>query len=200
MNDFCILAKVIEFMNTQTHFLSNFSLKGFTSIQIGIYFLLASYLIKTILEGFLIDDNPMGMLSAEILEYVIFGIIFLLFLFSSFALFFSAKRRAKKLQTPFWNSSSKNSFWKYLGSFIIVFIVLFFLKSQGFIDILTPVFLLFYGFILFLLPQKESKNSFIIPVICLLLAIICFLIPSYWYASISILGIAHITYGIVVKN
>ncbi len=36
--------------------------------------------------------------------------------------------------------------------------------------------------------------------ICLLLGIICFLIPNYWFASMSILGIAHITNGIVVKN
>ncbi len=187
-------------MNNEISNQNHFALKGFTSIQIGVYFLVASFLIKTILEGFLIDDNPMGMLSAEIIEYLVSSICVFLFLFSSFAIFFSAKRRAKKLKTSLWNSSSKNSFWKYLGSFAIVFIVLFFLKNQGFIDILTPIFLLFYGFILFLLLQNESKNSFIIPAICLLLAVICFLIPSYWYASLSILGIGQITYGIVVKN
>lgn len=179
---------------------SNFALKGFTSIQIGLYFLLASYLIKIILEGFLIDDNPMGMLSAEILEYMITSICIILFIFSSLALFFSAKRRAKKQEIPLWNSNSKSVFWKYLASFLVLFIALIFLMNQGFIDVITPIFLIFYGFILLLINPKSNQNIRIIAGICLLLAVICFLIPNYWFASMSILGIAHITYGISIKT
>lgn len=183
-------------MNTEQS-TSNFALKGFTSIQIGLYFLLASYLIQIILEGFLIDDNPMGMMSAEILEYVIISIGFFLWLFSSLALFFSAKKRAKKQETHLWNSFSKSVFWKYLASFLVLFIALIFLMNQGLIDVITPVFLIFYGCILLLINAKNNQNIRIITGICFLLAMICFIIPNYWYTSLSILGIAHITYGIV---
>lgn len=176
---------------------SNFALKGFTSIQIGLYFLLASYLIKIILEGFLIDDNPMGMLSAEILEYMITSICIILFIFSSLALFFSAKRRAKKQEIPLWNSSSKNVAFGYLAFFTTLFTAVMVLKSEGYIDFITPVFLILYGLLFYLSYKKFPKNQWIISIICLLLAIICFLIPNYWFASMSILGIAHITYGIV---
>ena len=62
-------------MNKQDNLDVNFSLKGNASIQIGIYFLLAVYLIKTFLDGFLIDDNPAGMLSAEILEFLLIAIL-----------------------------------------------------------------------------------------------------------------------------
>ena len=55
----------------------NFSLKGFTSILIGAYFFIAGYLIKTILENFLIDNNAMGMFSPEIIEVVVIAIVFL---------------------------------------------------------------------------------------------------------------------------
>ena len=72
--------------------------------------------------------------------------------------------------------------------------------NQGFIDLITPIFLIFYGFILLLINPKSNQNMRIIGGICLLLGIICFLIPNYWFASMSILGIAHITNGIVVKN
>lgn len=178
---------------------SNFALKGFTSIQIGLYILLASYLIQIILEGFLIDDNPMGMMSAEILEYVIISIGFFLWLFSSLTFFFSAKRRAKKQESHLWNSFSKSIFWKYLASFLVLFIALIFLMNQGLIDVITPVFLIFYGCILLLINAKSNQNIRIITGICLLLAMICFIIPNYWYASLSILGIAHITYGITEK-
>jgi len=82
-------------MTPKEHISENFALKGFTSIQIGFYFLLASYSIKIILEGFLIDDNPMGMMSAEIIEYLIGGIGVFLFLFSSFALFLVQKDAQK---------------------------------------------------------------------------------------------------------
>lgn len=187
-------------MTSKDHISENFALKGFTSIQIGIYFLLASYILKIILEGFLIDDNPMGMMSAEIIEYLFISISIFLFVFSSFALFFSAKRRAKKQELPLWNSLSKGIFWKYTASFIVLFIALLFLLKQGFIDFITPVFLIFYGANLLLMSKENNQNIRIISGICLLLALICFLIPGYWYASITILGIAHITYGIVVKN
>jgi len=187
-------------MTPKEHISENFALKGFTSIQIGFYFLLASYSIKIILEGFLIDDNPMGMMSAEIIEYLIGGIGVFLFLFSSFALFFSAKRRAKKQELPLWNSLSKRIFYKYMASFLVLFIALIFLMKQGFIYFITSVFLFFYGANLLFVSKENNQNIRIISGICLLLAMICFLIPSYWYASITILGIAHITFGIVVKN
>jgi hypothetical protein len=179
---------------------SSFSLKGFTAIQIGMYFLLAAYLIKNILDGFLIDDNPMGMMSAQIIEITIISILIFVFLFSSLALFFSAKRRSKKLELSLWNPVSKNNLWRYLGSFLILFLLLYFSMNQGFIDLLSPIFMFFYALILFLINQKSNKYLQIISGICALLAVICFLIPSYWYASILILGIAHITFGIVVKD
>ena len=179
---------------------SSFSLKGFTAIQIGMYFLLAAYLIKNILDGFLIDDNPMGMMSAQIIEITIISILIFVFLFSSLALFFSAKRRSKKLELSLWNPVSKYNLWRYLGSFLTLFLILYFLMNQGFIDLLSPIFMFFYALILFLINQKSNKYLQIISGICALLAVICFLIPSYWYASILILGIAHITFGIVVKD
>lgn len=187
-------------MDTRNNFLVNFSLKGFTAVQIGIYFLIAAYLIKNILDGFLIDDNPMGMMSAQIIEISIISILIFVFLFSSFALFFSARRRSKKEEVSLWNPTSKNDFWKYAASFSLLFISLFFLSKQGFIELITPIFFVIYGLILLLFNKPSNKNSKIISLICVLLAAICFLIPSYWYASLTILGITHITYGIVVKN
>ena len=67
-------------------------------------------------------------------------------------------------------------------------------------DYITPVFLVLYALTLLFLRVKKSKNLFVLAGVSVLLAVICFLIPNYWYSSIFILGIAHITYGIVVKN
>ncbi|MDG1743759.1 MAG: hypothetical protein P8H19_04105 [Polaribacter sp.] len=177
----------------------NFSLKGFTSILIGAYFFIAGYLIKTILENFLIDNNAMGMFSPEIIEVVVIAIVFFHFLFSTLALFFGGRRTAKRFDYKLWNTETKIAFRNYIFKVIVIFSVLIILMNLGFINYLTPVFLTLYGILLFLFKNKQRKNLLILSSLSILLAVVCFLIPSYWYSSISILGIAHITYGVVVS-
>ena len=177
----------------------NFSLKGFTSILIGAYFFIAGYLIKTVLENFLIDNNAMGMFSPEILEVVVIAIVFFHFLFSTLALFFGGRRTAKRFDYKLWNTETKIAFRNYIFKVIVIFSVLIILMNLGFINYLTPVFLTLYGILLFLFKNKQRKNLLILSSLSILLAVVCFLIPSYWYSSISILGIAHITYGVVVS-
>ncbi|WP_288955388.1 hypothetical protein [uncultured Polaribacter sp.] len=181
------------------NFQINFSLKGFTSILIGVYFLLGSYVIKTLLDGFLIDDNPAGMMSVEIIEFLVIGIALFVFLFSSLALFFAGRRNSKRFQYKLWNGKTIAAFFKYFIGFVIMLIVLVIIKNQGFIDYLTPTFLVLYGILLFVFKNKERKQLLVLSGLCLLLALMCILIPSYWYSSLSILGVAHITYGVVVK-
>ena len=177
----------------------NFSLKSFTSILIGAYFFIAGYLIKLILDGFLIDNNPMGMLSPEIIEILIIAIVIFVFLFSSLTLFFSGKRNAKKSQHKLWNRETKVAFRKYILQIIIFFTILMFVLSAGLIDYLAPVSLILYAVLLFLFKHKQRKKLLVLSSLSLLLAVICLLIPTYWYSSISILGIAHIAYGVVIK-
>lgn len=187
-------------MKKHDNFQVNFSLKGFTSIQIGVYIFITSYLIKSILDGFIIDNNPLGMLSPQIVEIVIITLAVFTFLFSSFALYFKGRRSAKRFQFQLWNSTTKRAFIKYSISFLLLFLLLYFLMKQGYIDFITPAFLLIYGIILLLFKNKERKNLYIISGVSVLLAILCIVIPTYWYSALTILGIAHITYGVVVKN
>ncbi|WP_298780205.1 hypothetical protein [uncultured Polaribacter sp.] len=187
-------------MNKQDNFLVNFSLKGYSSIQIGLYLLIAAYVIKSMLDGFLIDDNPMGMMSAQIIEVLGFVVIFLTFFFSSLALFFKGRRKAKKQNYLLWNSKTKKRFWLYLLNFSILFFVLVFLSNTSYTNYITPTFLLIYGLFLSLLEKKKDKTLYVLSGVTFLLAILVFFIPNYWYSSIYILGVAHITYGIVVKE
>ncbi|WP_339661701.1 hypothetical protein [uncultured Polaribacter sp.] len=187
-------------MEKQDNFQLNFSLKGYSSIQIGLYFLLAAFVIKKILEGFLIDNNPIAMLSAEIIEFLILGIVFLTILFSALALFYKGRRKARKLEYKLWNAKTKKNFWVFSASFTLIFIILIYLTTLDFADFMTPTFLFLYGISLLFLKIKKSKNLFVLSGISLLLTMICVLIPQYWYSSIFILGISHVTYGIIVKS
>ncbi|MFT5213655.1 MAG: hypothetical protein ACI9JT_001881 [Polaribacter sp.] len=177
----------------------NFSLKGFTSILIGVYFFLLSYAYKYILESFLIDDNTLGMLSPQIIEIIFISLAAIFVLFSSLALFFSAKRITKSFKTLLWNGKTKVAFLKYLVGIIVIFAVLITLMSLGFIDFMTPTFLIMYAFFLLVFKNKARNNILILSGLSILLGIYCFIIPSYWYSSFTILAIAHATYGVVER-
>lgn len=179
---------------------NNFTLKGFTSILIGGYIFIGGYFIENIFKGFLIDDNPLGMLSAEIIEILVLVIIFLVFLFSSLALFFSGKRNAKKQNNQLWNSLTKKATKTYFLLSFLIFAILIFLMNFGEIDIITPIFLTLYAILLFVLKNKKRKNILVLSGLSVLLAIMCFLIPTYWASSLSILGIAHAAYGVAIKE
>ena len=56
--------------NLTTNTAQNFILKGFNSIQIGLYMLLGVYVINAAILGFIADSNPLGMLSIEIIESI----------------------------------------------------------------------------------------------------------------------------------
>ena len=135
-------------MEKHNNFQLNFSLEGYSSIQIGLYFLITAFAIKNILAGFLIDDHLLGMMSPEIIEVLISIIVILMFLFSSLALFFRGRRKARKLQHKLWNAKTKKNFWKYLVNFFLMFLLLVFLKNQGLIHYITPTFLILYGLLL----------------------------------------------------
>jgi len=181
------------------NFKINFSLKGFTSILIGGYIFITGYLIETILKNFLVTP-PLTNISPVIIEILIIAITILAFVFSSLALFVGGKKEAKKEQYQLWNAKTKTAFQKYILGFIVIFTSLLILINLDFIDYLTPTYLILYGVLLLVFKNKERKNFLILSGISILLAIICFLIPSYWAASFSILGITHITYGVMSKE
>jgi hypothetical protein len=181
------------------NFYVNLILKGFTSILIGCYFFGGAFLMKSILDGFLVDDNPLGMLSAEIIEMLFLVILLAVFIFSSIALVFGGRRVAKKYQYKLWNSKTKKTALIYLLIVLVTFTTLVLLLNSGFVNYLTPAFLILYGLLLFLLKNKDRKQIFILSGLAFALALICFLIPGYWNSALSILGIAHIAYGVVVK-
>ena len=177
----------------------NLILKGFTSILIGIYLFCGAYLIKSILDGFLIDNHLTGMFSVEIIEYVALAILLLVFVFSSLALVFAGRRVAKRHQFKLWNAKTKKTAFRYL--FLIAFSasMLIFLMNVGLINLITPTFLVAYGLILYLLRNDYRKKRFFLSGLAFALGVLCYFVPGYWSSAISILGIAHMAYGIVVN-
>lgn len=177
----------------------NLILKGVTSILIGIYLFCGAYLIKSILNGFLMDDHLTGMFSAEIIEYVALGILLLVFVFSSLALVFAGRRIAKRHKFKLWNAKTKKTALRYLLLIAFLAAMLIFLMNAGLIDLITPTFLVAYGLVLYLLRDHYRKKRFFLSGLAFALGALCYFIPGYWSSAVSILGIAHVAYGIVVN-
>lgn len=177
----------------------NFILKGFTSILAGIYMIVGVYLMQSILSGFLIENNPLGMLSAEIIELLFVGILFFVVMGASLALIFGGRRDAKKFQYKLWNRKTKKIAFQYLLLVAMVFFTLIILMNVGQIDALTPTFLLLYALFLFRLKNKNRAQLLLLSGLALLLAICCFFIPSYWASTLYVLGIGHIAYGVIIR-
>lgn len=176
--------------------LPNFLLKGFNSIQIGIYFLISAYLIKSMIVGFLVDDTAMMLMSVQLIEFFIIGVLCVLFLFSSLALFYSNRRSSRKQKVKIWNPGSKKRCWIYLTHFIIGLSILILFYSNGLYNYIVPAGLVIYTILLITLSNSD-KAFYLLAFIGLLLAITSFVIPSYWYSSILLLGVAHFVYGVI---
>lgn len=187
-------------MQLQDNFKNNFSLKGFASILIGFYFFLLAYAYKYLLDGFLIDNHPLGVISPQILEILCIVLAVIFIVFSSLAIFFRAKRKAKKEDYLLWNKQSKSALKKYFLTIIIGFGILLILKNYGYINLLTPIFLCCYATLLFLLKSKNNNKLYVLIGLAILLALYCFMIPSYWYSSLTIMAIANAAFGLVEKN
>ncbi len=177
----------------------NFVLKGFTSIQVALYFLASAYLIKKTIGNFLIDDTFMMFMSVQLIEFFIVGILFLLFLFSSLAIFYSNRRKARKLEQKIWNPASKKRFWIYLTHIIISVSILILLYSNGLYNYVGPIGLILYAFLLTAL-SASNKTFLLFAFVVVLLAVMTFIIPSYWYSSMLLIGVGHFAHGVVVKN
>jgi hypothetical protein len=186
--------------NAHDNFLVNFVLKGFTSILIGVYILLGTYLIKILLGDFLAGKKLMGFIQPQQIEDLVLTISFLVFLFSSITLLFSGRKTAEEFRFKLWNGKTKTAAITYFSLVVLLFFTLYFLNKEGFINLLTPVFLFYYGLMLIVLKSPKSSKLYALALTCMLLAILCYIIPSYWNSACSILAIGHIIYGMVVRN
>ncbi|TXD53338.1 MULTISPECIES: hypothetical protein [unclassified Polaribacter] len=177
-----------------------FILKGVTSMLIGGYIFIAAYALKTILDTFLVSDPTLETLSYKSVQLLAASIILTLLILSAFTLYSSGKKISEKLKENLWTLQTKAIVKNFVIGMLVISLSLIVLVQFDFFSFLTPIFLLFYGILLFFLKNKKRKDFLMLSGLSVLLGLLCFLIPSYWYSSLTILGIAHITYGVVVKE
>lgn len=186
--------------NLINNFSYNFKLRGVSSILIGIYIILGTFLIQTILIGYTTVDSPFSFLTIDMLELFIFAVTVLAILFSALALFFGNRRITRRLHYKVWNAHSKKSVWQFFGLFIFGYIIFFYLLNAGFYDFIIPAFLICYGLLLSLLNYRKQPPLYIFTIISILFGFIALFFPTHWFYTLISLGTTHVIYGILVKK
>ena len=185
--------------NLTTNNTQNFILKGFNSIQIGLYMLLSVYVINAAILGFIADSNPLGMLSIEIIESICMFMLVLVGFFSMFAVFFSSRRAARKSGMAVWNTASKKQVGLYVFAMVLGIFLLSLAKNMA-VNYATPFFLGYLGLFMALVNSQRKKIYDLLVVVSFLLAVVVFVIPTYWYSSLLILGASFFVYGIANRK
>lgn len=178
----------------------NFILRGFNSIQIGLYFILFTFLFKSLFDGFLSDVSLLGMMSIEIIEIAAIAFITLLISLSGLAVFFSSRRLAKRSGYKLMNKKTFRQFAFYLGWTLPAFLILYTTANAGHSMYVGVAFLFLLGTILIVLNSGKKKPLYLLGVISLVLAIISYIIPTYWYSSLMIMGGAFFVYGVMIRK
>lgn len=185
--------------NLSTNTTQNFKLRGFNSIQIGLYILSGVYVINAAILGFIADSNPLGMLSIEIIETICMFMVVLVAFFSMFAVFFSSRRAARKASMAVWNAASKKQFGLYALAMVLGIFLVSLVKDTA-VNYATPFFLIYLGLLMALFNKQRKKAYDLLVVVCFLLAVVVFVIPTYWYSSLLIVGGSFFVYGIANRK
>lgn len=187
-------------MKNKNSYDPHFSFKGFCSLFIGIIILIVSYTIQYSLEkGNLIHDILALKSKHQIQNFNILLVSIAFFLFP-ISVFSAEKIKNKKLGLLKIHQNTIKILFKYTLTLIALFIVLIIINQNTLFNYITPIFLVFYSCILLVFEQRKQPDLYIMVGVCLFLTLITLMIPSYWYYSLYILGIAHITYGINNKE
>lgn len=178
----------------------NFILRGFNSIQIGLYLILFTFIFKSLFDGFLSDVSLLGMMSIEIIELAATVFIVLLIALSGLAIFFSSRRLARRSGYKLMNKQTFRQFAFYLGFTLPAFLILYSIVGGGYSIYAGVSFLFLMGTILIILNSTKKKPLYLLAGLSIGLALISYLIPTYWYSSLMIMGGAFIVYGIMIRK
>ena len=182
------------------HFIStNFILNANSSILIGIYFLVSGYLLESINSGNFLGFTFNEETTTSFTNTYTVLILSFLFVISSVSILFSSLNKAKSTKYIFWNKKTKVALYKLITINLLLLITLYFFYIEDFSSKFTTAFLLIYAILIVFVNNKKNKKLYLLAGLCCMLAAICFLIPSYWVSSITIMGVAHIAFGIATK-
>lgn len=174
-----------------------FSLSRVTGILLGIYGILAVYLVYALTDSYGAGFDGASQLPISFLEIGITILVIITILISLITLWIRAKRKARKNNEKLWSPLSKKLRFQTLIPTLIFVFVLIFIGNKGYYSLITPLILFFFSLILINLSRFSSKSLIMIALAEIILAIIAFLISDKELLFLFLgFGLFPILYGI----
>lgn len=189
------IAEIRSMMERTTKFLS---LSGWAGIMAGMYALVGAYVANYILD-FNPDSIVYEALNADsgypyLTKVIILGITILILALITAIMF--SKKKAEKNGEKVWNSTSKRLIVSMAVPLSAGGILILILISKGFIGLITPLTLLFYGLALFSAGKHTIDDLKYLGLVQIVLGL-----TAVWFIEYGLLlwvigfGFSHIIYG-----
>lgn len=190
------LSEIREMMSRSSRFMS---LSGMAGVLAGLFALLGSYLAYTIVYS---GQNYMGYRKAEInfenLTTLILIAATILVLSIGSGVYFSY-RKSKKLNESFWNDQAGRVLTNLMIPLATGGLLCLILLSKGYIGILAPLTLIFYGLALVNASKYTLTEIRSLGILEIILGLIAVQFIGYGLLFWAIgFGVLHIIYGIVM--
>lgn len=190
------LAEIRTMMERSTKFLS---LSGWAGIMAGMYALAGAWIAYSVFgfnpDVIVYDSLQSGGLSASLPKVIGLAIVILILAIGT-AIFLSYKKASKRDEKA-WNATSRRMIANMAVPLAAGGILIVILLSKGFIGLIAPLTLLFYGLALYSASKFTYDDLKFLGLIQMGLGLI-----STWFIEYGLLlwaigfGVVHIVYGI----
>ncbi len=176
---------------------TSFSSSGWSGILLGIYGLLAVYMVYTMTNSYGDGFEGFAALPIVLLEIGIIVLTVITILISLITLRIRAKRRSKKNNRKLWSPFSKKLRFHTLIPLLFFIIVLVIIANKGYYSSITPLLLFLYGIFLLNLSRFSSGNLKYLSIAEIILAVVAYFIYDKEILFLGLgFGIFHIFYGL----
>jgi len=177
---------------------SYFSLSGLSGILVGIYGLLAVYMVHMLTSTYGDGFDGSSQLPIAFLEIGILVLAIVMILVALITLRVRAKRSAKKHNEKLWSPFSKKLRFHTLILLLLFIIILAIIANKGYYSSITPLMLLLYGIFLLNLGRFSAGRLKQLAFAEIILAIIAYFMYDKELLFLVLgFGIFHIIYGIM---
>ncbi len=173
------------------------SFSGTSAILVGLYALAGSWIARSILASVNpVPDGYSAPLWLAVAPQLIVTALLVFILALGTILFFSV-RKAKKRRQSFFNKPAYRTFFNFFLPLTTAGVFCLALLLNGYVGIIAPVMLLFYGVSLINASKYTYDNIFGLGCAEIVLGLLCAFFPGkgllFWSAGF---GVLHILYGI----
>jgi len=175
-----------------------FSLSRLSGILLGMYGLITVYVIYLLTKSFIEGFDAFSQLPVPFLEMGITILVVITILISLTTLWVRARKASKKNNEKLWNTLTKKIRFQTLTPILILSIILIIISFKGYYSFLTPLFLFFYGLILWNLSRFSNGQLKYLAFVETILAVVAIFIYDKEIIFLALgLGLFPILYGIL---